>query len=258
MKKQVLGIAALVIMAVGCSTQKKVITVSEPVNLLTNDVDSMSYALGINFGANLDKNLGSIPGGKYNKEQIIKGFEQSLRGDSNLLIQQEEADAFFKKYIEKAQKSDVEKEKAEEEKFLAENKTKAGITTTTSGLQYLVEKEGTGVKPAATDTVVVNYVGTTIDGKEFDSSAKQGKPAEFPLNRVVPGWTEGIQLMSVGSKYKFFIPSDLAYGAQGIPQAGIKPYSPLIFEVELLEVKKGSAPKINLQPVTPNFNKAKK
>jgi FKBP-type peptidyl-prolyl cis-trans isomerase FkpA len=125
-------------------------------------------------------------------------------------------------------------------KFLAENKTKEGVKTTESGLQYIVEKEGEGENPAAEDTVEVHYRGTLLDGTEFDSSYKRGEPVKFPLNRVIKGWTEGVQLMKKGAKYKFFIPSDLAYGDTGAGET-IAPGSTLIFEVELLSIEK--APK---------------
>ncbi len=128
-------------------------------------------------------------------------------------------------------KSTLEEGKA----FLAENASKEGICTTPSGLQYCVITEGTGEKPRATDTVVVHYRGTSLTGVEFDSSYARGEPAEFPLNRVIKGWTEGVQLMSPGSKYKFFIPSSLAYGDRGaFPD--ILPNETLVFEVELIKV----------------------
>jgi len=133
--------------------------------------------------------------------------------------------------------SPAEKNMKQGTAFLAANAKKPGVKTTPSGLQYLVLKQGTGNKPAATDEVTVHYLGTLIDGTEFDSSYKRGEPARFPLNRVIPGWTEGVQLMKEGAKYKFFIPSGLAYGPRG---AGgiISPNATLIFEVELLSVQK--------------------
>ncbi len=123
------------------------------------------------------------------------------------------------------------------EKYLAENAKIEGVKTTASGLQYSVLKEGTGKSPAATDTVVVHYRGTLLDGKEFDSSIKRNKPAEFPLNQVIKGWTEGVQLMKVGAKYRFVIPPQLAYGARGTPGGPIGPNETLIFEVELIDIR---------------------
>ena len=123
------------------------------------------------------------------------------------------------------------------EAFLKENAKKEGVKATASGLQYKVLKEGSGKNPKATDTVQVHYRGTLLDGKEFDSSYKRGEPAEFPLNRVIPGWTEGVQLMKEGAKYQFTIPSKLAYGAGGTPDGTIPGNATLIFEVELLKVK---------------------
>ncbi len=124
----------------------------------------------------------------------------------------------------------------EGQRFLKENATKPGVKTTSSGLQFKVLQEGTGKSPKATDVVVVNYRGTLINGKEFDSSYKAGKPIEFPLNRVIPGWTEGVQLMKEGAKYEFYIPPNLAYGSRGAGGV-IGPDETLIFEVELLKVK---------------------
>ena len=121
-------------------------------------------------------------------------------------------------------------------KFLSQNKSKEGVKTTASGLQYKVLKEGSGKSPSASDTVICHYRGTLLDGTEFDSSYKRGEPAEFPLNRVIPGWTEGVQLMKEGSKFQFFIPSDLAYGMNGFPGA-IGPNETLIFEIELIKIK---------------------
>ncbi|MDD5227852.1 MAG: FKBP-type peptidyl-prolyl cis-trans isomerase [Methylococcales bacterium] len=135
-----------------------------------------------------------------------------------------------------AQAGTAEENKTAGATFLAENAKKANITTTASGLQYEVLTKGTGTKnPAATDTVTVHYAGTTLEGKEFDSSYKRGEPTSFPLNRVIAGWTEGVQLMTEGAKYRFYIPSDLAYGTRGAGR-DIQPNAALIFDVELLKV----------------------
>ncbi|MEP7078795.1 MAG: FKBP-type peptidyl-prolyl cis-trans isomerase, partial [Chthoniobacterales bacterium] len=147
--------------------------------------------------------------------------------------------AFSKEIMEKQTVTNKEtgaKNAAAGEKFLAENKTKDGIKVTPSGLQYKVLKDGTGPAPKETDTVEVNYRGTLTDGSEFDSSYKRGQPATFPVNRVIKGWTEGLQLMKVGSKYQFFIPANLAYGERGAGQ-DIGPNATLLFEVDLISVK---------------------
>jgi FKBP-type peptidyl-prolyl cis-trans isomerase len=137
-----------------------------------------------------------------------------------------------------ANKEKVAANMAAGEKFLAENKTKEGVKTTSSGLQYKVLKEGDGPSPKETDVVETHYRGTLINGTEFDSSYKRNEPTSFPVNRVIPGWTEGLQLMKVGAKYQFFIPSGLAYGERGAGQ-DIGPGETLIFEVELLGIKPG-------------------
>ena len=233
-KYSLIAIAALFL--TGCSSIKKVeIVPILPDVVMSNAVDSMSYALGINMGADFAKNIETIPGGKSNIDLIIKGFSQAMKKDSTLL-KPEVAQEYFRKYIMAEQARDNEAKKATGEKFLAENKVKQGIAITPSGLQYEVVQAAAGPKPQATDKVKVHYTGTTIDGNVFDSSVQRGEPIEFALNQVIPGWSEGVQLMNVGSKYKFYIPYNLAYGEQGIPQANIPPFAPLIFEVELLDI----------------------
>jgi FKBP-type peptidyl-prolyl cis-trans isomerase len=206
-----------------------------PVKVLITDVDSMSYALGMNVGVDFAKNLKGIPGGKSNIDLIIKGFSTAMKGDSTILSK-EVATEYFKNFITKAQTKDADEKKAAGEKFLTENKTKDSVQTTASGLQYKVILAKNGPKPNATDTVEVNYQGFLIDGTKFDSSIDRGKPISFPLNQVIPGWTEGVQMMSVGSKYKFFVPYELGYGEKGAGGV-IPPFSTLIFEVELLSIK---------------------
>mgnify|MGYP000668244921 FL=1 len=147
------------------------------------------------------------------------------------------AQAYVQTYFMEASARDAKKTKEEGEKFLAENKSKKDVFTTESGLQYQVVTEGTGDKPTATDKVKVHYTGTLLDGTKFDSSVDRGEPMEFPVNGVIKGWTEVLQLMPVGSKYIVWIPSDLAYGERGAGQ-DIKPNSTLKFEIELLEIVK--------------------
>ncbi|MEI6554789.1 MAG: FKBP-type peptidyl-prolyl cis-trans isomerase [Paludibacter sp.] len=269
MKKTILILAAVSMIFASADAQlfkakaKKAAPVAAPVKVFTNDVDSMSYALGINVGTDFAKNLKGIPGGKSNIDLIIKGFNTAMKGDS-ALMKPEVAMEFFKNYITKAQTKDSEAKKSVGEKFLTDNKTKDGVVTTASGLQYQVLVAKDGPKPAATDTVKVHYTGTLVDGTKFDSSIDRGEPISFPLNQVIPGWTEGVQLMSVGSKYKFVIPYNLGYGEKG--SGPIPAFSTLIFEVELLDIKKfkESAPKVELKEVQqpkaakPAAKKAKK
>jgi len=206
------------------------------VKVFSNDVDSMSYALGMNVGADFAKNLKGIPGGKSNPDLVIKGFATAMKGDSTLMTA-EAATEYFRKYITKAQEAEVLLKKAAGEKFLAENAKAEGVIVTPSGLQYKVLTPAEGPKPTAQDTVKVHYKGTLVDGTVFDSSIDRGEPIEFPLGQVIPGWTEGVQLMSIGSKYKFVVPYALAYGEQGTQGGPIPGYATLIFEVELLGIK---------------------
>ena len=187
---------------------------------LKSDVDSVSYAIGVSTGLGYKENLKTLPGGEVNVDALIAGFIQAIKGDSTKM-NMEQAREYMQKYFVEASAKEANKTKEEGEKFLAENKKKSGVITTESGLQYQV----------ITDT------GTLLDGTKFDSSVDRGEPAEFPVSQVIKGWTEGLQLMPVGSKYIFWIPSDLAYGDRGAGQM-IKPNSTLKFEVELLEIVK--------------------
>jgi FKBP-type peptidyl-prolyl cis-trans isomerase FkpA/FKBP-type peptidyl-prolyl cis-trans isomerase FklB len=205
---------------------------------LKTAVDSASYAIGVNTGASFKESLKTLPGGEANINDLIAGFVTAIKGDSAALkMTAVEAQAYLQTYFVEAQAKETNKVKEEGEKFLAENKTKSGVLTTTSGLQYQVITEGTGAKPTAEDKVKVHYTGTLLDGKKFDSSVDRGEPLEIGVGQVVKGWTEGLQIMPVGSKYVFWIPSELAYGEQGAG-ADIKPGSTLKFEVELLEIVK--------------------
>ena len=202
---------------------------------LKSAIDSASYAIGVSTGAGYKENLKTLPD-SANVDALIAGFTGALKGQKTSMTP-EAAQAFLQTYFMEASAKQATKAKEEGDKFLAENKTKEGVITTESGLQYKVVTEGKGVKPTAEDKVKVHYKGTLLDGKVFDSSIERGEPAEFGVGQVIKGWTEGLQLMPVGSKYTFWIPSDLAYGERGAGQ-DIKPNSVLVFEVELLEIVK--------------------
>ena len=200
---------------------------------LTSETDSASYAMGVYMGTQCATMLSAQ---NYNVDLFLKAFEAAI-AEAPLLMTPDETVAFLNAYEKKVK----ERENADRiklgETFLAENAKREGVHTTASGLQYQVVKMGEGPKPVATDVVKVHYEGTLLDGTKFDSSIDRGKPTEFPLNRVMKGWTEGLQYMPVGSKFTFYIPYQLAYGAQGAGNI-IKPYSTLVFEVELLEIIK--------------------
>ncbi|PYK26889.1 MAG: peptidylprolyl isomerase [Verrucomicrobia bacterium] len=204
---------------------------------LKDQKDKVSYSIGMQIGFNLARQKVDI-----NPDILAAGIKDSIAGKPQLTADQvKDVMAQFEKDMEQKQKQLGEKNKTEGAKFLEENKKKPGVKTTASGLQYKVEKEGTGPQPKATEMVTVNYRGTLIDGTEFDSSYKRGQPATFPVNGVIKGWTEALQLMKQGSKYQLFIPSNLAYGERAMgPDIGAN--STLIFEVELQEVKPPPTP----------------
>ena len=195
-------------------------------------MDKLSYAWGLAMGQQL-KGMGvkdlDADAFKDAVKVVYEGGEPAISVD--------EAQKLINDYLQELQSKAEAAARAEGESFLAENGKKENVLTTPSGLQYVIEKEGTGAQPTAEDEVTVHYTGKLLDGKVFDSSVNRGEAATFPLNRVIPGWTEGVQLMKEGAKYTFFIPSDLAYGAQGVPGA-IPPHSTLVFEVELIKVNK--------------------
>lgn len=207
---------------------------------LDNETNKASYTIGVQMGSQMAGIKDMI-----NQDALFMGFRDSMQGkDPQLTAEdmQTTMQGFQKTVMEKQQAKQSEassKNTAEGDKFLAENKTKEGVKSTESGLQYMVITEGTGETPKATDTVITHYTGTLIDGKVFDSSYKRNSPATFPVNGVIKGWTEALQLMKVGSKWKLFIPSELAYGERGAG-ADIGPNQVLIFEIELLEIKKSS------------------
>ena len=207
------------------------------VKSLETELDSVSYAVGLSMSSQLKNGFEDV-----NKEILIQAIRNGL-DSTNLLLDSKSIQKTVQTYFQKIQQEKKKEELAKYEvyrkeglAFLEANKTKEGVKTTESGLQYVVLKEGKGKKPKTTDRVKVHYHGTTVDGTVFDSSVDRGTPSEFGVTQVIKGWTEGLQLMTVGSKYKFFIPQELAYGAN--PRPGIiKPYMALIFEVELLDIK---------------------
>lgn len=193
-------------------------------------MDKLSYAWGLAMGSQL-KGMGVS---SLNIEDYTEAVKAIFEGKEPA-VSPEEAQKLINEYLTDLQEKATKMAREAGEKFLAENGKKEGVHTTSSGLQYVIEKEGTGKSPQATDEVTVHYTGRLLDGHVFDSSVARGEPATFPLNRVIPGWTEGLQLMKEGAKFTFFIPSDLAYGAQGAGR-DIPPHSTLIFEVELIKV----------------------
>ncbi|MFO7734911.1 MAG: FKBP-type peptidyl-prolyl cis-trans isomerase [bacterium] len=204
---------------------------------LEEDASKESYAMGLDMASNFKQR-----GFEVKPEFFIAGFKTAWEDGEALLDDEEKKAAMMNMQTRMMQKMQQEMSqkaagnKEEGKKFLEENKKKDGVKETESGLQYKVEKKGKGPKPSAEDTVEVHYRGTFIDGTEFDSSHSRGEPVTFPLNKVIPGWTEGLQLMSEGAKYKFFVPSDLAYGDRGNQK--VDPGKTLIFDVELLDIKK--------------------
>lgn len=226
-----LGLVAMVILVVSCNNKGMS---QKP---LKTELDSVSYAIGMDVAKNVKRSFD-----EFDNDLFIQGFVNAS-DSTDLIIDEAKAQELVRAYFQKKQKEEMDKRQEEAlknkedgEKFLAENKTKDGVVTTDSGLQYIVLKEGSGVKPTSESRVKVHYHGTLIDGTVFDSSVDRGNPTEFGVTQVIKGWTEGLQLMAVGSKYKFFIPSDLAYGANPRPGGVIKPNATLIFDVELLGI----------------------
>ena len=236
-----LAVVAVTVSLFSCGNQ------AQDVKILETELDSVSYAVGLSMSGQLKSNFSEV-----NKSILAQGIRNGL-DSTNLLIDAKDMQEVLSGYFKKKQQAQMEEQQAAASKaaeakfgenkkagedFLEANKSKKGVKTTESGIQFIVLKEGSGEKPAGPMTKVkVHYHGTNIEGNVFDSSVDKGTPATFGLNQVIKGWTEGVQLMNEGAKYKFFIPQELAYGAQ---QRGenIKPFSTLIFEIELLEVLK--------------------
>ena len=208
---------------------------------LKDSKDKVSYSIGLDIGSTLKKQKVDI-----NADALSAGLRDALSGAKPQMTDEQIKETmmtFSKELADKQQAASREagqKNATEGEKFLAENKTKPGVKTTASGLQYKVLKEGTGASPKETDTVVTHYRGTLLDGTEFDSSYKRNEPASFPVNGVIRGWSEALQLMKKGGKYQLFIAPNLAYGPRGAGQE-IGPNATLIFEVELIDIKPAAA-----------------
>jgi len=205
--------------------------------VLKTDKEKASYAIGMSIGKGLHRDAVDV-----DPAILARGLKDAMTGEKTLLTDQEAQEALTSLKAEMNKKQEAlraeaaETNKKEGEAFLAANKTKDGVVTLPSGLQYKILQPGTGAKPTANDTVVCNYRGTLINGKEFDSSYKRGQPVTFPVGQVIKGWTEALQLMPVGSKWQLFVPADLAYGDRGAgPDIG--PDATIIFEVELLSIQ---------------------
>ena len=227
MNRKLSTLLLLSVALVACNQQQQ-----EPeaaVTSLESEQDKYSYGLGMMIGERVLKQYEDV-----DYDLLLEGMKAQHQSETTLLSLQEAGEA-LNAYMEKALAAQSEANKKRGEDYLKANADKEGITTTESGLQYKVLTQGDGAKPAATDQVTVHYRGTLIDGTEFDSSYSRGEPTSFALNQVIPGWTEGVQLMSVGSKYQFFIPYELAYGERGAG-GSIGPFETLIFEVELIEI----------------------
>jgi len=236
-----LGAIVLASAVFSCSNKKAVTKES-----LKTEVDSVSYALGLDVAGSIGANFEEV-----NSELFMEGYMTGMDSTKTAFMDKTAAQTIIQMYVQKNQAKMMEKQQAAQAKelesqfgevklageiFLEANKSKEGVKTTASGLQYSVIKEGTGAKPTAESTVSVHYTGTLTDGTVFDSSVERGEPAQFGVGQVIKGWTEGLQLMTVGSKYKFFIPQDLAYGASPRQGGPIQPFAALVFEVELLEI----------------------
>ena len=218
-------ILSSLILFLACKTEKS----KESASLIT-ELDSVSYSLGVNIGENIKKQFENI-----NLDNFEAGIKDVLEKELETKISDNQAQAIINSYFSKKQKKESESMIEEGANYLQENAKKEGVTTLPSGLQYEVINDGTGPIPTIEDNVTTHYHGTLIDGTVFDSSVDRGEPASFPVGGVIKGWTEALQLMSVGSKWKLHVPYDLAYGERGAG-AQIGPYSTLIFEVELISI----------------------
>jgi FKBP-type peptidyl-prolyl cis-trans isomerase len=231
MKFKTLVPLALLSTLIACEQKEEMQAEAAPAAAsLTTDADRFSYGLGMVIGERVLKQYSEV-----DYALLIEGMKAQHQSQATL-ITIEDAGIALAAYAEQQLAVETEANKMKGTTYLEENASKEGVLVTESGLQYSVVTQGDGAKPAATDQVTVHYRGTLIDGTEFDSSYSRGEPATFGLNQVIPGWTEGVQLMNVGSKYLFVVPHELGYGERGAG-GSIGPFETLIFEVELIEIK---------------------
>jgi FKBP-type peptidyl-prolyl cis-trans isomerase FkpA/FKBP-type peptidyl-prolyl cis-trans isomerase FklB len=239
MKKTIFMLFAAAALMSSCNSTNQSSNVA-----LENTIDSVSYAIGANLGSNILRQIESAGDTNLSYAAMVKGFTQGLNSEL-LEIDETEGTVIINSYMKE---KDAERREAEKaafsanievgEAFLAENAQREGVIVTESGLQYEIVEEGTGESPIDGDRVKVNYEGTLIDGQVFDSSYERGEPISFDINRVIPGWTEGLKLMPSGSTFMLYIPSNLGYGENPPPNSIIEPFSTLVFKVELLEIEK--------------------
>ena len=220
---------AIASLAIACNQQSS----NQSVNL-TNQVDSTSFAIGVNVAENLGKNIAQ-QFEEVNLDLLKAGLNAGIDTNNNSEISGAVAEQIIEEFFKSKQELTAKKAQGEGAAFLAENANREGVISLESGLQYEILNEGNGQIPTINDKITAHYHGTLIDGTVFDSSVDRGEPASFPVNGVIAGWTEALQIMPVGSKWKLYVPSDLAYGERGAGQI-IGPYSTLIFEVELLSI----------------------
>ena len=199
--------------------------------ILKTEHDSVAYIIGHNIGTNLEQS----PMTEINIEAVAKGMQDAVDGNE-LFMDNYEANAYVTEYMQNLEASAYEGNLEEGMAYLEENKKRKGVITTESGLQYEILVEGNGPKPTDESNITVHYHGTLIDGTVFDSSVERGEPAQFGVSQVIPGWTEALKLMPVGSKWKVFLPSDIAYGESPRPGGPIEPNMALIFEIELISI----------------------
>ncbi|MBU3821805.1 FKBP-type peptidyl-prolyl cis-trans isomerase [Flavobacteriaceae bacterium XHP0103] len=235
-----LGITVFALMIFSCNNKKTAVTKAS----LKTEIDSVSYALGVDVATSIGTQF------DVNDDLFMAGY-MNVMDSTELLVNKDYAKTIIQMYAQSHRQEMMERQQAlmaqeaakqygenkeAGETFLEENKTKEGVQVTESGLQYMVVEEGTGEKPSDEDQVSIHYTGTLIDGTKFDSSVDRGEPIQMGVSQFVPGFSEGLKLMPVGSKYKFFIPQELGYGANVQPGGPIEPFSALVFEVELLEI----------------------